>query len=132
MVKWDRVCRSKKKGGLGVKNLHRQNVSLLTKWWWKLEKYKGLWQDVILVRYFKNDSVSSVKTRINDSPCWKAIMKVKEIYMRGRKIKVKSGNLACMWYEEVDDGEPFCQKYPELFSICHYPNCTVVQGLGYG
>src|ERR1041385_8400235 len=72
MVKWDRVCRSKRKGGLGVKNLHRQNVSLLTKWWWKLEKYKGLWQDVVRARYFKNDSIASVRVKINDSPCWKA------------------------------------------------------------
>lgn len=31
LVKWDRICRSKKKGGLGVKNLHKQNVSLLVK-----------------------------------------------------------------------------------------------------
>jgi hypothetical protein len=29
MVKWARVCRSKKIGGLGIKALHKQNISLL-------------------------------------------------------------------------------------------------------
>jgi hypothetical protein len=28
MVKWSKVCRSKKKGGLGIKDLRRQNISL--------------------------------------------------------------------------------------------------------
>lgn len=32
MVKWSRVCRSKKKGGMGVKDLRKQNISLLVKW----------------------------------------------------------------------------------------------------
>ena len=36
MVKWGKVCRSKKKGGLGVKDLHKQNLSLLFKWWWEI------------------------------------------------------------------------------------------------
>jgi hypothetical protein len=29
MVKWSRICRSKIKGGLGVKDLRKQNISLL-------------------------------------------------------------------------------------------------------
>lgn len=41
LVKWPRICRLKEKGGLGVKDLHKQNVSLLTKWWWKLETKSG-------------------------------------------------------------------------------------------
>jgi hypothetical protein len=34
MVKWTKVCRSKKKGGLGILDLDKQNISLLCKWWW--------------------------------------------------------------------------------------------------
>jgi hypothetical protein len=43
LVKWEIICKSKKKGGLGIKNLKRMNISLLCKWWWKLEKEDGLW-----------------------------------------------------------------------------------------
>jgi hypothetical protein len=46
LVKWIKICRSKKKGGLGIKNLRKMNLSLLSKWWWKLEYENGLWQDL--------------------------------------------------------------------------------------
>jgi hypothetical protein len=32
LVKWSKICKAKKKGGLGVKNLRKMNVSLLCKW----------------------------------------------------------------------------------------------------
>jgi len=38
LVKWDTICKSKPKGGLGVKNISKMNIGLLCKWWWKLEK----------------------------------------------------------------------------------------------
>ena len=67
-----------------MKDLHKHNISLLAKWWWKLETQQGLWQDVIRAKYLKIDSVASVRCRFGDSPSWKAIMKVKEHYFAGR------------------------------------------------
>ena len=106
MVKWTRVCSSKRIGGLGIKDLHKQNISLLIKWWWKLEIKDGLWQQIILARYFKNKTVANIRSRFSDSPCWKAIMKVKETYMAGRAGKVNSGNLARVWHEPWIDVVP--------------------------
>ena len=42
LVKWSVICLSKQKGGLGVKDIFKMNISLLSKWWWKLEKEDGL------------------------------------------------------------------------------------------
>ena len=42
LIKWEVICKSKYKGGLGIKNIRKMNISLLTKWWWKLEKEDGL------------------------------------------------------------------------------------------
>src|SRR3954471_4668217 len=129
MVRWDRICRSKKRGCLGVKNLHRQNGSLLVKWWWKLEKYKGLWQDVIKAKYLQRDSIASVKEKFHDSPCWKAILRVKAFYMLGRNVRVNSGNIAQLWLDKISDGPPLGIQFKELFDICTMPDCTMVQGL---
>jgi hypothetical protein len=41
LVKWDRVCANRKKGGLGIKDLRVMNICLMCKWWWKLEYEKG-------------------------------------------------------------------------------------------
>lgn len=42
LVKWSKICKSKKKGGLGIKNLRKLNLSLLSKSWWKFENEEGL------------------------------------------------------------------------------------------
>jgi hypothetical protein len=68
MVKWSKVCRSKKKGGLGLLDLQKQNINLLCKWWWKLETQYGLWQDIIKAKYLRNKTVATVPCKFNDSP----------------------------------------------------------------
>jgi hypothetical protein len=47
LVKWYKVTSPKSKGGLGVKDLRRMNLSLLCKWWWKLEFEEGMWQEIV-------------------------------------------------------------------------------------
>jgi hypothetical protein len=42
LVEWRKVCRAKKKGSMGIKNLRKINVSLLCKWWWALENGESM------------------------------------------------------------------------------------------
>jgi hypothetical protein len=44
---WEIICKSKKKEGLRIKNSRKINISLLCKWWWRLENETGLWQDLV-------------------------------------------------------------------------------------
>ena len=44
LVKWSRICRSRQKGGLGTKDRWQKNISLMVKWWWKLETLNGFWK----------------------------------------------------------------------------------------
>lgn len=125
MVKWGRVCRSKQKGGLGVKDLRKQNISLMVKWWWKLETKKGVWQDIIKARYLRNKTVTTVKPRFSDSPCWKSILKVREFYLVGRKVNIESGDIARIWHDSIVGLPPFKVQFPMLFDICNDTECTV-------
>ena len=127
MVKWKRVCKSKKKGGLGVKDLRKQNLSLLVKWWWKLETQDGLWQRIAKAKYLRNKTVVSVKFRFNDSPCWKAVMQVKEIYMAGRGIKLRDGSIIRFWKDACLDGDSLMNLFPELYDICQEMDITFKQ-----
>uniref|UniRef100_A0A0V0HH42 Putative ovule protein n=1 Tax=Solanum chacoense TaxID=4108 RepID=A0A0V0HH42_SOLCH len=48
LVKWDVVTLNKMRGGLGIKKLSMQNVSLLKKWLWRFcSEYLALWRRFI-------------------------------------------------------------------------------------
>jgi hypothetical protein len=48
LLRWGCICKSKKNGGLGIKDIRKMNISMLCKWWWKLENEDGLWQQVVI------------------------------------------------------------------------------------
>jgi hypothetical protein len=66
-------------------------ASLLTKWWWKLEKENGLWQDIIQAKYMYNKTVFTVSHKASDSPMWSDLLKVRDLYLHGRRIKINNG-----------------------------------------
>jgi hypothetical protein len=90
---------------------------LLFKWWWKLETQDGLWQTIVKAKYFRNKSVASVKARMSDFPCWKAIMKVKDEYLLGRKIILHKGDIVRFWLDPSLNNLALCVSYPELYNI---------------
>jgi hypothetical protein len=81
----------KKKGGLGIKDIRKLNISLLCKWWWRLDKEEGLWQKIVKFKYLKNSSIDSVKHKPSDSTVWADLLKIKDIYLQGGKFFVKNG-----------------------------------------
>jgi hypothetical protein len=51
-VRWDEVCKPKKDGGLGIRNVKLTNDSLLAKWRWKLlQPDDELWKNIVTARY---------------------------------------------------------------------------------
>jgi hypothetical protein len=88
LVRWKKVCKVRKKEGLGLKDLRRMNISLLCKWWWLLETGEELRQDIVRKKYVKNSPTCLIPFRMTDSPLWKDLMKVRYIYLRGRRYKI--------------------------------------------
>jgi hypothetical protein len=51
-VKWAEICRTKKEGGLGIRDLRILNLSLLGKWRWKLlMEGDDMWKRVVVAKY---------------------------------------------------------------------------------
>lgn len=91
LVRRVKICKSKKKGGLGIKDLRKLNASLLTKWWWKLETEEGLWQNIIQAKYLHSKNIFNVSHKASDSPMWTDLLKIKDLYLWGRKIRIGNG-----------------------------------------
>jgi len=129
LVKWSVICLSKQKGGLGVKDIFKMNISLLSKWWWKLEKEDGLWQTLVKKKYLQKDTIRSVKNKLDDSPIWTNLLKVKHVYLRGRKILTKNGKNSLFWEDSWLKEQPLCINHPVLYDLCDEKGITVYEVL---
>jgi len=118
LVKWVKVCKSKKKGGIGIKDLRKMNISLLSKWWWKLDKGNGLWQQIIKYKYIKNGSITTLSHRQNDSAVWNDLLKIKDVYLYGRKKMVNNSQNTLFWKDTWLFDKPLYQLFHNLFNIC--------------
>ncbi|CAN6249384.1 unnamed protein product [Urochloa humidicola] len=119
LVKWSKVTLPKRKGGLGIKDLRKLNISLLSKWWWKIESGEGLWQEIVQKKYIKRHTLHELKARPNNSPVWNDLLKVKELYLRGRIVRIGNGLTTDFWRDAWCGLVPLKEKFPELFAICN-------------
>lgn len=127
LVKWEKICKTKQKGGLGVKDLRKMNTSLLCKWWWNLECGQGLWHDICWEKYLKNTCVTMLKEKPFNSPVWNDLLKVKDIYTKNRKIIVGKGDRTDLWHDVWCADITVSEKFPGLFDICNEKEITVDQ-----
>jgi hypothetical protein len=128
-MRWENICKSKKKGGLGIKNIRKMNISLLCKWWWKLEKEKGIWQEIIKAKYLQKEEVSSVRHKLIDSPVWTNLLKVKHIYLGGRMITTINGKKTMLWKDSWLSDKPICSEAYVIFEPCLAKDITIHQFL---
>ena len=73
-----------------------------------METKSSLWQNIIKAKYLRNKTVASVKSRASDYLCWKAIMKVKDLYFEGRKVILQKGDVVRFWKDPWLDGYSLC------------------------
>ncbi|WJX38360.1 hypothetical protein P8452_26031 [Trifolium repens] len=83
-VKWSDICRSKEKGGLGIRNLRLVNISLLAKWRWRLLSTPNeVWAQTLIAKYGKEGGLSSDLRRLENrkfaSLWWKDICRLGEV-----------------------------------------------------
>jgi len=55
MVSWDKVCRPKKAGGLGLRKMQAVNSAFLSKLTWKLFHDQSLWAEQMKAKYSINE-----------------------------------------------------------------------------
>jgi hypothetical protein len=119
LVKWEKLNRPRKKGGLGIQDIRKMNQSLLCRWWWKLEKKEGMWQKLVEKKYVMQSSITRLKYKPTNSSVWNNLLKVKDIYLKGRRIKVGNGRLAEFWEGQWCGAVSLKDKFPELYNICN-------------
>jgi hypothetical protein len=118
LVKWSKATSPKQKGGLGIKDLRRTNLSLLRKWWWKQEYEEGLWQDIVKKKYKIDKGIAQLRQNPKNSSVWNDLLKVKQLYLKGRIVIVGNGSNTDFWEYPWCGMVPFKDKFKEFFDVC--------------
>jgi hypothetical protein len=104
-VKWTEICKPKKDGGLGIRDLRLVNLSLLAKWRWRLLlDGEELWKGVVVARYGEdvlgNERLDSTLFRNGCSSWWKDLCgsdKGVGWFAQAAVKKMGSGNTIKFW-----------------------------------
>jgi len=67
MVSWDKICRPKKSGGLGLRKMEAINSTFLSKLTWKLFHDHSLWAEQMCAKYPVNENFFGVDPKQSDS-----------------------------------------------------------------
>ncbi|GKV25736.1 hypothetical protein SLEP1_g35131 [Rubroshorea leprosula] len=126
-VKWDYICFSKRKGGLGVLDLCRKNWALLGKWWFRLgDGVEGLWKKVVKEKYYGGreevDIMALESVRV--SQIWRDIIgigqrsgRLQDMLVKGFKWEVGEGCRVGLWRSIWVGEKALRELCPRLFEL---------------
>ena len=123
LVAWDKICRPKSRGGMGILNLKVQNEALLLKF---LDKFYNRadtpWVTLIWNAYYTDKIPHAM------DPCgsfwWKSVLKLSPLYRGFATAIIGNGSSVLlwkdMWLEEIAS-----DIYPRAFSYCRNEDVSV-------
>jgi hypothetical protein len=118
LVAWEKICRPKNQGGLGVLDITVQNNALLIK---NLRKFYNRldipWVNLIWDSYYSNNSLPGRHSE--GSFWWKAHLKLVDLYKGMGKCVIGDGKTAYFWTDMWHNNECLHQKFHHLVSNPH-------------
>jgi len=98
LVKWEKVCRPKKFGGLGLRTCENNNLASIAKIGWNLvSKKESLWTNVLKQKYKIPVNPNNWKSKGLASHIWRGGFKTKSFFQKGIKWNVGNGENISLW-----------------------------------
>jgi exonuclease III len=113
-VNWTSLCRAKKEGGLGFRNLHRFNIALLAKQGWRLlDSPHTLFSRVFKAKYFPSTSFLHAKPGHKPSFLWSSILAAQNLLRSNTQWTVGNGRSIGVWTDHWLPRIPTCRPGAE-------------------
>ncbi|CAA7014055.1 unnamed protein product [Microthlaspi erraticum] len=120
LLAWQRVCRPKGDGGLGIVASAEMNTSLVAKVGWRLlHDETSLWAQVVRHKYKVGDVHDSswLRVKSNWSVVWKSMITgLREVVFQGQSWVAGDGRRICFWTDKWLTDQPL-----EAFAVSELP-----------
>lgn len=116
LIGWDRICKPKYLGGLGLRKAEVNNKAMQMKLLWRiLMDPSNLWVQLVTKKYLKSKTLFDYAPSQSSSWQWRNLMKLRPIFSKGLQWKVGNGKTIQFWKDS------WILPYPLLDII---PTCT--------
>lgn len=118
LLKWNKVCKPKREGGLGIRPLKLMNAALLGKWLWRLgDDCDGLWKQILMAKHdILRDGWDPQFPKPRHSGTWRGILTVKEDFVSMIRCRVCMGERIHFWLNTGVGSSPLALQFPNLFN----------------
>jgi hypothetical protein len=92
-------------------------MCLLSKWLFKLLTEESMWQELLRNKYLNDKTLSQAVAKPTDSPFWKGLMRVKELFFTYGCFQIGNGESVRFWEDVWLGDTSLSQQYPSLYNI---------------
>ncbi|XP_071692649.1 uncharacterized protein [Rutidosis leptorrhynchoides] len=127
-VNWKDVCKTKAKGGLGIKILHTWNIALMSKHAWNIVSGKNsIWANWVAKVKLKKRNFWDFKAPDDSCWSWKKIMQNRKLICDFIVKKISDGKQTSAWYDNWHPKGPLCNfiSYRDLYEADYNKNEVV-------
>ncbi|XP_026398949.1 uncharacterized protein LOC113294785 [Papaver somniferum] len=127
-VAWEKACKPKSLGGLGIKNLKLTNKALLAKWSWRFSKEKKqLWRRIIHEKMQTQENAIWVKdsNKPQGKRMWKNIQKQKQVVEQITTTHLNKGDSVSFWWDAWAGTQSLKIQFPNIYKIATSKNATI-------